>query len=312
MIQQNMLSVQESIAEHITNDYATSNRVVSELFTDSAASQERASLQIMDGLIGDNNTADSLAIIDVFLKDRNESYSIYEVRTMKTLKVTGKAMTVPQLILADAKGLDAGELQITPSKFIKRESGVERQNIESYKLKSKPWLVVIKSSNQDLRSVQTEGELVLKSKFDELNQKMETELLVINADNFVTQASDVNMIGAKVLKVSKYEPSSRAIGYNVNEFAGSNFGNFFVYQLKTAGGKELHLIGKPKKTLSQTVVFGSNLELFKKENLPVGNYLGYTVIFNLILSFFVIHLLANNYVYYIEGRKNEEEIRHES
>lgn len=303
MMRDNVVTVQQGIAEHVTNDYSTGNRVVSELFSDAEESQDKASFQIMDALVFDKSDEDSLAIMDVFLKDMGEKYIIYRVDTMAQLSAQGDRVNIPPLILADAKGLKRGAVHVTPNRYIQKDNDAALENIEIYRMKSKPWLVGVLESNEELKAVQAEGEAVLKDKFDALNQKMDTELFVINEAGVITHASDRSIAGAKVVKVSKYEPSARVLGYRLDEKSEEIYGNYFVYTLKTNDHKDVQMIGEPKKTSHETVVFGSNLELFKKDNQPVGHYLSYTVFFNLALSFFVIHLLVNNYLYYMESRK---------
>lgn len=291
MLRSKILDVQRSIAENMATDYESGVNLVGELIESNQDDQVLIRFQMIDDLIAHESDEDAKKFIKEVMNLHVDRYAIFDYSSLVMKDFVGNSNNyIPNAQLADVrKSLVRGTMLQRDGTVLNVEQPSDRPLLYFYWLKNKNWIVVSECRKIELEAVKDSAKAILEENFKRINGYLSYDIIVLNEDQMIADSSNKDFIGLKVNIDNAYHK------YDMSLF-------------RLTGGKEqnIELIGNQILTKGSNIIFATRLENLQNEKKPIQQFLQAILLTNLVLTIAIIHLLAQNYLYFLESRKKEE------
>lgn len=300
--------IQVQISGQITKGYEKGTEVVSRLNRKALDSTESISFELMDQMLIDMTDKEALTYIKAYMKDNVEAYALFSKDKFSILQISEGQPSLPTVEVLNewTKGLKDGEAISKDSYNLVFGDGIERPRLHLFKLRSKPWILYVQiDETSKLKSAEITAEAI-KERFSLLNSATSSDLVYLDDRGIVVKSSKPELVGQKLFvgkKVSLVGEAEAILHRNEAGELSTIKSEYTWIELTDGRGKVNKYIGRFVGEGAESKYFISDSNLFVEEYVTIGRNLGIGVLFNIAIALIVIHLVASNYEYFVEGRR---------
>lgn len=306
--QEDFTGIQVQISGQITQGYEKGAEVVNNLNRIALDSGESIGFKLMDQMLTGMTDKEALTYIKAYVNNAVDAYALFSKDNFSTIQVSEGQPSLPSTEVLNewTKGLKDGEAISKDAYNLVLGDGIERPRLHLFKLKSKPWILYVQiDETSKLKSAQNTADAI-KDRFSLLNSATSSDLVYLNDKGIVTKSSKPELVGLKLYVGPKVQLAGEAEAILHSNEAGelSTIKSDYTWiELSDGRGNITKYIGRFVGEGAESKYFISDSKLFAEEYVAIGRNLGIGVLFNIAIALIVIHSVASNYDYFIEGRR---------
>lgn len=291
-------AIQVQISGQITKGYEKGTEVVSSLNRRALDNTERIGFELLDQMLVGMNDEQAYRFIEAYFQNDIAAYAILDRHNFKVIEASERQPTLPTLevLFEWTKGIQDGEAISKDAYTLILKDGIKRPRLHLYKLNAKPWLIYMQVDESNKLKTSQLTEEAIMNRFSLLNSEATSDLIYLDANQQIIKSSKQDLIGAQVTL------GKQVLTTIENEGAQDFESDYIWMDLRDSSGVVNRYIGRFVGTEAEQKYFISEAKQFEKERVTVGKTLFRGAIFNILMGILVIHLVAKNYEYFIEGR----------
>lgn len=292
-------AIQVQISGQITKGYEKGTEVVSSLNRKALDNTERISFELLDQMIAGMDDDQAFKFIEAYFQNDIAAYNILSKASFEVIQSSNRQLTLPtnEVLGQWTKGLKDGEAISKDAYTLILKDGIKRPRLHLYKLTAKPWIIYMQVDESNKLKAAEMTEEAIMNRFSLLNSEATSDLIYLDKRQQVIKSSKQALIGAQVTLGKKVLTTVAVDGSEEPESA------YIWMDLRNNTGEVNRYIGRIVGSEAEPKYFISEAKQFEKEHIVIGKTLLRGVVFNILMGILVIHLVANNYEYFIEGRR---------
>lgn len=308
--QSDFTAIELQISGQITKGYEKGTEVVANINRLSLDSTEEISFALIDQMVKELPDQDAMAYISAYMSGGANAFALLEQDDFKPILKSGSTLVIPSKeVLTEWVGsLGVGEAISKDAYLLEIADGIERPRLHLFKMPSKPWILYVQVNESSRLKDAEQTASAIKDRFSLLNSSSTSDLVYVDARRTIIKSSKPDLVGQKLevgQRVTLSTDPETIFNIDQQQRVKEVQSNFTWIQLTDSNGKVSKYIGKYVGEGAESKYFISESTVFAKEYVGIGKHLGIGVVINIFIAIAVIHLVASNYEYFVEGRRKE-------